>query len=103
MDVCKRGWKWRDVAIGQGRHILSAAVNPQWAEVLSAVSTYRDKETASRWLQISLDPERSRSFIALLLYLPEGGFRDRETFDKWWKISVTETEKLDPEFFAVSK
>ncbi len=87
-------------AIGQGRHIGTAALNPQWAEILSAVATYRDKETASKWLKISLDPKRSMSFVGLLLHLPEGGFHDRETFETWWKSNVTETEKLEPNFFA---
>jgi hypothetical protein len=73
-------------AIGDGRRVHQAALSPNVAEFVSAVSEYKGQREGQRWLKMALDREASREVLSLVASeIPANGFGDRTTFERWWK------------------
>jgi hypothetical protein len=88
-------------AIGDGRHVHQAALSPDVAAFVSAVSEYQGQREGQRWLKMALDPEASREVLSLLASeIPANGFGDRKTFDRWWKQRGDFIDAIVTEFDA---
>jgi hypothetical protein len=73
-------------AIGDGRRVHQAALSPNVAAFVSAVTEYQGQREGQRWLKMALDPEASGEVLSLLAGdVPQSGFADRTTFERWWK------------------
>jgi hypothetical protein len=75
------------MAIGQGRHLLSAINQQETRQALELIRKHRGDETAKLWLGRLLDPKSSQNDMSTLVVL----IRDGEDFE----IAYREMEELE--------
>lgn len=74
-------------AIGQGRHLVTAALSPDIANFVDAVAIHQGRSVARAWVAMLLAPDQSMrvSTVIRMADVPASGFADREQFQRWWQ------------------